>query len=121
MDDLGWELADQPERRLELGADQLVVRPEHVDHPVEVTPLPEVIGKVAGRVDRRPVRAAQHVAVLDPRGGEVEIEDLVLVRHGQSGELGEHPLHVPVPEEVGLPDEPVVRRPEVGEGRAEPV
>ncbi|KAF5029335.1 hypothetical protein DSECCO2_649630 [anaerobic digester metagenome] len=94
-----------------------MVRSENIDHPVEVARLPGVVGKVARAVDRRAVAPPEDVLLLETLLREVDPEDLVFVGLRQAPDPLDDPVHIAYPDEIALPDEPVVAGVQGGEGR----
>src|SRR5208337_3148843 len=121
VDDLRGLLPQQSEGALELGTDQLVVCSEDIDHPVEVGRLPCMECEIPGRVDGGPVTATDHVLVLEAKAREIKCEGFVVNSLRKFTDTGDDPLGVPVPDEIALPDEPVVRHVEVLHSDLEPV
>ncbi len=120
-DDLGRLLAEEFEGGLELGADQLVVRAEDVDHPVVVARLPGVVGEITGAVDRCAVAPPEDILLLEATLREVDPECLVLVRLRQTPDLLDDPVDIADPDEIALPDEPIVVGVQSGKGLLDPL
>ena len=95
--------------RLELCTDQFVIGTKDVDTPVTLSILPEMECKITCRINRSAIASAQHITVSKTFVRQIKIHHLpVVMCLGKSFDSCKNILHIAIPEEGSLTNEPIV-------------